>query len=62
MNNVISKKTKCLNVKKFSFPQTVKLDLQVKKVSSFSRYRRQDFLKPPIDYKLCKNMIFSKKV
>lgn len=31
MNNVISKKTKCLNVKKFSFPQTVKLDLRVKK-------------------------------
>ena len=39
LNNVIGKKTNCLNVNKFSLLQTVKFDLQARKVSSVSWYR-----------------------
>lgn len=47
LNNVIGKKTNCLNVNKFSLLQTVKFDLQARKVSSVSWYRDEisyDFL------------------
>lgn len=47
LNNVIGKKTNCLNVNKFSLLQTAKFDLQARKVSSVSWYRDEislDFL------------------
>ena len=54
MKDVISKKTNHLNVSEFSSLQTVKFDLQARKVSSISWYRRRNFLRSPFDYKLYK--------
>lgn len=62
LNNVIGKKTNCLNVNKFSLLQTVKFDLQSKESIFCQLVQRRDFLRFPIDYKLSKKMIWSKKV
>ena len=51
MKDVISKKTNHLNV---FIATNSKIDLQTRKVSSISWYRRRNFLRSPFDYKLYK--------
>lgn len=48
MNNVINKKTNCLNVNTFLSLQTAKFDFRARKVSFISWYRC-DFLRSPIE-------------
>ena len=62
MNDVINKKTNRINVDTFAAIQTVKYDLRAKRQSSISRFRRINFLRSPINQKLCKRMILSRKV
>lgn len=61
MNDIINKKTNRLHVDTFAAIQTVKYDLRAKKQTSISRFRRINFLRSPIDQKLCRRMRLSRK-
>ena len=61
MNDVINKKTNRMNVDTFSAIQTVKYDLRAKRQSSISKFHRINFLRSPINTKMCKRMMLSRK-
>ena len=62
MNDIINKKTNRIHVDTFAAIQTIKYDLRAKQQSSISRFRRINFLRSPINQKLCKRMRLSRKV
>ena len=61
MNNIINKKTNRLNVETFSAIQSIRYDLKSTQQDTFSRYRRINFLRSPINRPLCRKMSLSYK-
>ena len=61
MNNIINKKTNRLNVETFCAIQSIRYDLKSTQQDEFSRYRRINFLRSPINRQLCRKMSLSYK-
>ena len=58
---IINKKTNRLNVETFSAIQSIRYDLKSTQQDTFSRYRRINFLRSPINQPLCRKMSLSYK-
>lgn len=56
MNNILTPESSTMNVSTFSAIQTVKYELSAKKKSSVALFRKNDFLKDPVEKNLCKNL------
>ena len=61
MNNIISLKANRLQIKKISAIQKVKYDLKASNQTSVQKYRRINFLRSPLDQKLCSKITSSWK-
>ena len=61
MNDIISLKTNRLQIKTLSTIQKVKYDLKASNQTPVQKYRRINFLRSPVDQKLCSKITSSWK-